>query len=545
MKAQLKKTTCKEKKAAIYARVSSQKQKEDETIESQIEALHVHALQEGYRIPENWLFVDNGISGEMLQRPALDELRDVAQLESLETILIYSPDRLARKYSHQLILLEEFRRHGVNVCFLKKAPSNDTPEAVMFSHFQGIFAEYERALILDRSRRGRLHKAKQGDPRVLPSVPFGYKKVRIGHQVLVELIEPQADAVRDMFRWYVYDKLTLNSIARRLTENHVRSQKGSPWAASTVRDIINNPAYTGTAYYGKTEKCDGDQITIRHYSSGRFSSPKKPTKMVSKENWYPINVPQIISENDFEMAQEQLKINKDLAARNTKEPSLLQGLIVCGACGHRFYKRIKKYKGKIIGYYYCKSHTKNNLAKCSNGWARQEELDTLVYTEVIKLLQNPIIVREELSRRVKEASDVEGAKEREADLRKEIQKISIERNRLLDAYQEGTMDLKELKKRNQQLIARKNMIDKEIRAVEALKLEKEQGEDLAKVFDSLVQRIKHNADELPLDEKRKLIRLLVEEVVIGMDGLKIVHCISPHVIAKTVNSKCQLKTDVV
>src|SRR5262249_45515672 len=135
MKAQMNKMTCKEKKAAIYARVSSQKQKEDETIESQIEALRLYALQEGYRVPEKWLFVDNGISGEMLQRPALDELRDVTQLDSLETILIYSPDRLARKYSHQLILLEEFRRHGVNVCFLKKAPSKDTPEAVMFSHF--------------------------------------------------------------------------------------------------------------------------------------------------------------------------------------------------------------------------------------------------------------------------------------------------------------------------------------------------------------------------------------------------------------------------
>ena len=88
--------------------------------------------------------------------------------------MIYSPDRLARSYPHQLILLEEFRKYYVEIFFIKDAPQGNTPEAVMFNHFQGIFAEYERALILDLSRRGRIHKAKQGDPSILSNVAYGY-----------------------------------------------------------------------------------------------------------------------------------------------------------------------------------------------------------------------------------------------------------------------------------------------------------------------------------------------------------------------------------
>lgn len=532
-----------EKRAAIYARVSSQKQKEEATIESQIEVLRAHALQEGYIVPDNWLFIDNGISGEVLQRAALDELRDIIRLEPVDAVLIYSPDRLSRKYSYQLILMEEFRRYGVDVCFLKKAPVTDTPEAVMFNHLQGILAEYEKALILDRSRRGRLHKAKQGDPGILPSVPFGYKKVRIGSQVVIQLIEVQAEYVKDIFKWFVYDKMTLGAIARKLTEDHVRSHKGAPWSPSTIKDIIANPAYIGTAYYGKTKTGEGDQSTIRNYRSGKFLTPKRPKKHLPEEQWYPINMPQIISESDFEMAREQLKKNRELAARNTKEPTLLQGLLACGECGHRFYKRSRKHKETTKAYYHCQSHAQRNLEKCCNSKVEQEKLDALVYSEVIKLLKNPTIVREELSRRAKEVSNPEKIVMQEATLKKEIQKISIERNRLLDAYQEGTLELRELQVRNQELISRKHMLDKEIRALEALNIEREQGQNLDSIFEDVLENINKNAMELSFNEKRELIRLLVEEVIVGKDQIKIIHCISPIAIANSIHGNCQLKTD--
>ena len=532
------------KKAAIYARVSSQRQKDGDTIESQIEALKTFALQEGYTVPEKWLFIDNGVSGEMLDRPALDELRDVIRTEHMTAVLAYAPDRLSRKYSHQLILFEEFKKHGVKVRCVKEGPTADTPEAAMLSHFQGIFAEYERALILDRSRRGRIHKAKQGDPCILPSVPFGYKKTKKGSHTIIELVESQANIVKEMFRWFVYDKLTLAAIARKLAEIGVKTKKGGlKWAPSTVRDLIGNPAYTGTSYYGKTEGGEGDQSTIRHYRSGRFLKPKKSKKPVPEELWHPISVPQLISENDFEAAQKQLRINKATSSRNTKQPGLLQGLVVCGECGHRFYKRSRKYKGTIKSYYYCQSYQQYNLNKCANGWARQEELDAIVYGEVIKLLQNPAIIREELSRRTQEISNREETVAKEVHLKKEAQQISKERDKLLDAYQAGILDLRDLQERNERLSSRRNTLEKEIRALEALKVEKEEGTDIERIFRDLLERMQKNAGELSFEERRKLIRLLVQEVIVGPKDVKIIHCVSLNAMARTAQENCQLKPD--
>src|SRR5262249_53784646 len=145
-----------------------------------------------------------------------------------------APDRLARNYPHQLILLDEFRRCGVKVHFIKQASQGDTPEAIMFTHFQGIFAEYERALILDRSRRGTIHKAKIGDPTILPKLPYGYKRTKNERQTVIEIVEVEASIVRKIFSLYVHERLSLNEICRRLGGEQVKSPKGnSRWYPAT------------------------------------------------------------------------------------------------------------------------------------------------------------------------------------------------------------------------------------------------------------------------------------------------------------------------
>lgn len=529
------------KKAAIYARVSSQRQKEGETINSQVDALNAYASQEGYQLPENWIFLDEGISGKTLQRPALDELRDMIHSEPIDVILIYSPDRLARNYSYQLILLEEFRKNGVKVCFLKNVPVGDTPEAIMFNHFQGIFAEYERALIVDRSRRGRIYKAKQGNPAALPDVAFGYRRIKNGQNTVVEVVDQHASVVRDIFRYYVYEKMTIAEIARVLIQAGVKTPNGNIlWDNSTLRGILKNHSYTGTAYFGKTERCEGIPDRIRHYRSGKHVQPKYARKVLPEEKWLPISIPPIISESDFELVQERLKKNKELASRNTKEPGLLQGLVFCGECGNLFYKRTRKYKEKYKSYYLCRSHYEKRLKKCANGYARQQELDDLVYNEVINLLQNPSVVYAELSRRAKLASNKEDIERQEVTYKKELLKLNQERDRLLDAYQSGLINLEGLKKRNQELDRRLNELDKEIKATQALKLDKQNLQDLENGFEYILKRIKTSADDLTLKEKRQLVRLLVEQVVVGIDKVKIIHCVSPQVIMQ---ENCQLRVD--
>lgn len=512
------------KKVALYARVSSQRQKEGETIESQIQALREFANNEGYEISKNWIFLDNGISGTTLQRPALDELRDMIRTEPVEAILIYAPDRLSRSYPHQLVLLEEFRKHAVRVCFIKNPPQQgNTPEAVMMNHFQGIFAEYERALILDRSRRGRIHKAKLGEQSILPSVPFGYRRTKQVRQTMIEIEEMEAVIIKQIYKFYISDLLSLNEISRKLGESGISSPRGgSCWHRSTIVGILKNRAYTGSASYGKTEKHGGIPDKIRHYKSGIHIKPKHAKKVRPEGEWFEISIPAIISENDFEMAQERVNKNKELSLRNTREPSLLQGLVMCGECGCPFYKRRLSRP-----YYHCRSHSDARMQKCSNTWVGQETLDDLVYEEILKLLQNPSLIRQELQRREKESKNIEEAKRQEISIKKELENLKNERERLLDAYQGGMLDLEALSQRGQRLDKRRNEIDKDLMALQAAKLEKEMGTNWEKLFEGTLKKIKSSASGLPFKEKQQLVRLLIEKVIVTKDEIKIMHCISP------------------
>ena len=204
--------------AAIYARVSSARQKKDETIGSQTAALREHAAQARLDVPEEWVFEDEGHSGATLVRPALEALRDLAAQGCLDVVLCYSPDRLARKFAYQALLLEEFARAGVRVEFVK-GPRGDTPEDQLLVQFQGIFAEYEKAQLAERYRRGKAHRARTGSVNVLSGAPFGYRYVRKTDLAgaAYEVIEHEAALVAEMFRRYADDGASIADLARWLT----------------------------------------------------------------------------------------------------------------------------------------------------------------------------------------------------------------------------------------------------------------------------------------------------------------------------------------
>jgi DNA invertase Pin-like site-specific DNA recombinase len=162
------------KTAAIYARVSSDKQKEENTIASQTAALVAFAAEQGYAVPSEWVFEDEGYSGASLIRPGLERVRDLAAEGHLDAVLVYAPDRLSRRYAYQILLIEEFARAGVETLFIR-SPRTATAEDQLLLQFQGMIAEYERAQILERSRRGKRHRARQGQVSVLSGAPFGYR----------------------------------------------------------------------------------------------------------------------------------------------------------------------------------------------------------------------------------------------------------------------------------------------------------------------------------------------------------------------------------
>ena len=214
------------KPAAIYARVSSDRQKENQTIASQTAALTEYAESHGYLVPAAWVFEDDGYSGASLIRPGLEALRDLAAQGQIEAALVYSPDRLSRKYAYQVLLGEEFARCGVSLIFLK-SPSGETPEDQLLVQFQGMIAEYERAQIAERTRRGKRHKAQQGLVNVLSGAPYGYRYIKKSDHAdaYYEVHEAEAEIVRTMFDAYTRQGLGLSAIARLLNERQIPTRK--------------------------------------------------------------------------------------------------------------------------------------------------------------------------------------------------------------------------------------------------------------------------------------------------------------------------------
>jgi site-specific DNA recombinase len=161
---------------AIYARVSSEQQADAHTIGSQVAALRDRVAADGLTLAMLEEFIDEGYSGATLVRPSLERLRDLAAAGGLDRLYVHSPDRLARRYAYQVLLVDELRQAGVEVAFLNRA-LGQTPEDDLLLQVQGMIAEYERAKILERSRRGKRHAAALGSVNVLCGAPYGYRYV--------------------------------------------------------------------------------------------------------------------------------------------------------------------------------------------------------------------------------------------------------------------------------------------------------------------------------------------------------------------------------
>ena len=222
-------------RAAFYARVSSEAQARDRTIASQVAALRERVAADGATMDPDHAFIDEGHSGSSLVRPALEKLRDVVAAGEIDRVDVLAPDRLARRHAHQALLMEEFRRAGVEVTFLNR-PIGAGPEDDLLLQIQGVIAEYERAQILERSRRGRRHAARSGSVSALAGAPYGYRYVtrdRGGGAARFEVVPEEARFVRLIFAWVGLERLSLREVCRRLRQAGCRTRSGSArWEAA-------------------------------------------------------------------------------------------------------------------------------------------------------------------------------------------------------------------------------------------------------------------------------------------------------------------------
>ena len=517
--------------AAIYARVSSDQQREAHTIASQTASLIEFAQGHDLEVPKEWVFEDDGYTGATLERPGLERVRDLAAEGQIQVVLAYSPDRLSRKYAYQILLIEELARNGVETQFVK-APQGASAEDRLLVQFQGMISEYERAQILERSRRGKRHRAHSGEVSVMSGAPYGYRYVRKNDlaPAAYVVLEAEARVVARIYEMYTVDGLS-GEITRRINAEGIPTRKASArWERSTVWAVLRNSAYRGVACFGKTRASSRTRIIRPQRRRGVITPSMTAGHERPRDEWIEIPVPALISEDCFARAQELLRENKVRSRRRTIEPSIVQGMVSCQKCGYAFSRTSTKTSARNIHYYKCigsDSWRKLGGPVCDNGrFIRQDMLDQIVWAEVIKLLEDPTLIQQELDRRLAAARSSDPAQKREQSLQRELVHVGKGIERLLSAYQEALMSIEQLRERMPALRQREQTLRAELQALADQANDRAGFLRLAENLTAFLARLRGAADTLSITERQRIVRLVVKDLLIGDETITIRHSIS-------------------
>ncbi|MCA1617047.1 MAG: recombinase family protein [Acidobacteria bacterium] len=424
-------------KVALYVRVSTTRQHQTQTIEQQLSRLRQHlATQTGWELAEQHIYRDDGYSGAQLNRPGLDRLRDHAAMAAFELVLITAPDRLARKYVHQVLLIDELTKLGCQVQFLDR-PMSDDPHDQLLLQIRGAVAEYERSLIADRMRRGRQAKMRSGQllPWTVP--PYGYI-LDVEHPrdaTRVQLDPVKAAVVKQIFDWYTdpHHPTTLYMVAKRLSDAQIPTPTGKPrWNVASIRGMLRSPAYMGTAYSGRTRPVPARRrkSALQPVGAGESLQPTSP------EEWIAIRVPAIVSQQTFAEAQSRLDQNKQMARRNnTTHEYLLRGLVSCGQCRLSCMGRTV-HPG--YPYYVCRGRWDSLRAvqgeRCTARYAPSRELDEIVWQDLCRILTNPVLITHELERAQAGEWLPQALQARRRTIRDALAQLDRQQARLLEVY---------------------------------------------------------------------------------------------------------------
>jgi site-specific DNA recombinase len=395
-------------RAAIYARVSTGRQERDQTIDSQLTALRQWATAQGHQLRPEHVFTDEGYSGARLDRPGLDRLRDAAREGEFDVAAVLSPDRLARKYAYQVLLLEELRKAGCEVVFVHR-PVSDDPHDQLLLQIQGAVAEYERAVLGERFRRGKLQKARAGQ-WTAGKAPYGYRYIPKSDGVPGHLVvdEAEAEVVRMLYRWLIGEQMTVRQILKRLADGPWRPRSGRRlWSNCTIHRILSDPVYTGTGYHNRY----AFEVPRRPRTHGPRSGERTCRRPRPREEWIAVPVPAIIDELTHQQAAAQLARNSVLSFRNnTRHDYLLRCLLTCRTCGLAMFGVTTHDASGEPRWRYYRCHGRDCVSRdrdrpCPQRQAKVEELDAAVWEHVKGLLNDPATLLEQFAAFARQAAD--------------------------------------------------------------------------------------------------------------------------------------------
>jgi len=523
---------------ALYARVSSEQQATAQTIASQVAELRARITADGLVIAEEEVFLDEGYSGATLVRPALERLRDRAAGGGIERLYVHSPDRLARRYAYQVLLMDEWQRAGVEIIFLNRA-LGQTPEDALLLQVQGMIAEYERAKILERSRRGKRHAAQAGAVSVLSGAPYGYRYVTKydgGGKARYEILLDEARVVRQVFDGVGRERLSIGEVSRRLQKAGERTRGGKTvWDHSTVWAMLKNPAYQGTAAFGKTHETEM-QPRLRA-QRGRSLQPRRAhsTVDVPAANWQLIPVPALVSAELFAAVAAQLTENRQRAREGRRGARyLLQGLIVCARCGYAYYGKpvsasSAKGKPRHYAYYRCvgtDAYRFGGQRMCDNKQVRTDLLEAAVWAEVCTLLAHPQRVVDEYQRRLQNPG-ASGEHDQLGAVQGQITKLRQGMGRLIDSYAEGVLAKAEFDPRITRWKERLSLLESQAEELaDAAALQSDLRLIVGRLEDFAAQ-VQGNLAEVDWATQRAMLRALVKRVEVDQGQVNVVFRIAP------------------
>ncbi len=513
------------RRTALYARVSTGLQEKEQTIQSQLAAIARYADQNQLRYTEALTYTDDGYSGTRLDRPALDELRDHAREGRFDVVVVLCPDRLARRYVYQVLILDELKRIGVEVQFCER-PIGESADDQLLLQIQGAIAEYERAKILDRCRRGRVHRARRGE--IAPPVPpygYTYGAKKYGGDGQIRVHEEEAAMVRQVFQWYARDGASFAQVEKQLDRSRWKLRRGRQgWTGGFVKNILHCEWYVGRAYYNRK----GYRSPETGESKSRIITDRP------RSEWIEVPVPRIIDDALFARAQERVEENRKFAMRRQKEPQayLLKGLLRCGQCGAPYRGVHQRMKPKAYGraeyiVYACGHHysyrADRQLARksCPNKRVDVAAVDAIVWQTVRDLLLDSDAVASHLDAWRRRSTADPGGDERLALTATRIKEMKRQCARLTDAYQEGALSLRDFHSRKSVLAEKIETVERERAELESLAAQHGVAPLQVQGATAVVERLRTLLPDANFQLRQAILRLVIEKVVIDFKRLEI------------------------
>lgn len=500
--------------AAYYARVSTNRQEKEETIDSQIAEVEDRIKLDGNVVGQSLKFKDDGWSGDLLARPGLDAMRDAADRKEFEVIYIWSRDRIARKYSYQELILDQLSELGIEVIDLHGTKA-ETPEDKILLGFKGLFAEYEKAMIADRMRRGKFHKAR-AKIYVNLQPPYGYDyipKTKDAEPYLV-INDEEAENIRKIFRWITNEGLTIRAVIKRLSELKIYPKKRRRliWGSGPIGRLIRNESYIGKSYFNKNYAVVPEHPkNNEHYKKVKKSS----RRLRPREEWIEIPVPRILEDDLFYKVQAKLRLNKKYNKRNRKTKCLLPQKVFC-VCGHpRNIEGVREHR-----YYRCTDRIYRYPLprQCNASGVNAFNLDDFTWEAILKLFTNADLIKKQVKRWTdSKVKEVEYSEDDIVSNAKLLKKLGEEEARYIKAYGQGALTLGQFQEQIKEVKERKEVLQSEIGKISEQKAKPVF--DLS-LIDNLPKKFSGMLQSLEFEEKQLFLRDVLSQVIVG-DGRKV------------------------